>query len=184
MNRVMILGQPGAGKSWLAREMGRRTGLPVHHMDRIHWLPGWVERNKAEKIALAQAVERSERWIFEGGLSATWGHRLSRADTLVVLDMPFGLRVWRVGWRTLQQHGQTRADLPENCPERFDGEFWSFIWRTRNTARRRMRALAAEAGPELTVHVLHSRRGVAAFLDALDLSDESGHDADHGTLAH
>lgn len=52
MKRVMIVGQPGAGKSYLARAMGQKTGLPVQHMDMIHWKPGWVERDKAEKLAM------------------------------------------------------------------------------------------------------------------------------------
>ena len=40
MQRVMIIGQPGSGKSTLAREMGKHTGLPVIHIDTIHWQPG------------------------------------------------------------------------------------------------------------------------------------------------
>lgn len=42
MRRVMIVGHPGSGKSTLARAMGERTGLPVVHIDQIHWRPGWV----------------------------------------------------------------------------------------------------------------------------------------------
>ncbi|SFG18205.1 hypothetical protein SAMN04488020_101426 [Palleronia marisminoris] len=33
MKRKMIVGQPRAGKSTLARELGARTGLPVVHID-------------------------------------------------------------------------------------------------------------------------------------------------------
>lgn len=40
IERVMIVGGPGAGKLWLARDLGRISGLPVFHMDQIHWKPG------------------------------------------------------------------------------------------------------------------------------------------------
>jgi len=43
MERVMIIGCAGAGKSTLARKLGAITGLPVIHLDREHWRPGWVE---------------------------------------------------------------------------------------------------------------------------------------------
>ncbi|MEL6615862.1 MAG: AAA family ATPase, partial [Bacteroidota bacterium] len=33
MQRVMIVGGPGAGKSTLARRLGEATGLPVIHID-------------------------------------------------------------------------------------------------------------------------------------------------------
>ena len=53
----MIVGQPGSGKSTLARLMGEKTDLPVIHVDRIHHLPGWVERPREEKIAMALAEQ-------------------------------------------------------------------------------------------------------------------------------
>lgn len=57
MQRVMIVGQPGSGKSRLAQALGARTGLPVVHIDTIHWQPGWVERSFNEKTRLCHEVE-------------------------------------------------------------------------------------------------------------------------------
>lgn len=164
MKRAMILGQPGSGKSTLARALGSKTGLPVHHMDLIHWKPGWVERDRPEKIEMALEVERGEAWIFEGGLSATYDHRLSRCDTLIVLDMPLWLRLWRVVKRTVRHYGEARPDLPEGCPEHFNLEFYTFIWRTRHTNRDRMHRMIAKARDEVTVFHLTSPRAVREFL--------------------
>lgn len=167
MKRVMIIGQPGSGKSTLAREMGARTGLPVYHVDLIHWMDGWVEREKPEKIAMAMAVQNKERWIFEGGLNATKDHRLARADTLICLDLPLWRRAWRVFKRTLRYHGQTRPDLPDGCPEQFNAEFWGWIWRTRASGRAENLAILRAAGPDMAVHHLTSPRDVRAFLASL-----------------
>ena len=60
MQRVMIIGQPGAGKSTLARQVGDRLGLPVVHIDHIHWQAGWVERSRADKTRMCLAVEAGE----------------------------------------------------------------------------------------------------------------------------
>lgn len=166
MQRVMIVGQPGSGKSTLARELGQCTGLPVVHIDTIHWQPGWVERSREEKTRLCLEVEAGDRWIFEGGHSSTWDNRLARADLLIWIDRSATLRFWRVLLRTLLNRGRSRPDLPENCPELLTNlpEFFSFMWRTRNSARSRMQQLLATAPPACRVVCLRSNRDARAFL--------------------
>jgi len=168
MKRVMITGQPGAGKSTLARAIGNITGLPIVHVDLIHWMPGWVERDKAEKIRLATIEEAKDSWVFEGGLSQTWENRLARADTLICLDFALSLRAWRVFKRTLRDHGRSRPDLPEECPERFEREFWLWIWNTRRTGKEKMYRLMDKAPADMAVHHLQTPRQVQAFLDELE----------------
>jgi adenylate kinase family enzyme len=167
MRRVMVVGQPGSGKSTFARALGARTGLPVIHIDRIHWKAGWVERSREEKTRLCREVEAGEAWIFEGGHSATWDSRVARADLLVWLDRPLPLRLWRVLRRAWRHYGSTRPDLPEGCPEllRTLPPFVAFIWRTRRTSREAMARLAATA--PCPVVRLGSDREVAAFLDGI-----------------
>jgi adenylate kinase family enzyme len=167
MKRVMIVGQPGSGKSTLARLLGDKTGLPVVHMDLIHWKPGWVERDRAEKTRLCREVHAQGRWIFEGGHSVTWPERLERCDTLIWLDVPLGLRMWRVFRRSLRDYGRSRADLPEDCPEQFDPEFYRFIWRTRQSARQKIAAMFEGVPPEKRKVKLSTRGEVARFLNAL-----------------
>ena len=170
MKRVMIVGQPGAGKSTLARLLGERTGLPVIHIDLIHWKPGWVERNREEKTKLCHEVHARDAWIFEGGHSTTWPERLDRCDTLIWLDFPLWLRVWRVFKRTLNEYGHSRVDLPEDCPERFDLKFYKFIWRTNKSAKQNMRSLFESAPSTKRKIKLSSRSDVSKFLAAINES--------------
>ena len=167
LRRVMVVGQPGAGKSTFARALAARTGLPVIHIDNIPWQPGWVERPRAEKTRLCHEVDAREAWIFEGGHSATWASRAARADLLVWLDRPLGLRLWRVLARLARHWHRTRPDLPEGCPERLRNlpAFVRFIWRSRRTSREAMARLAAAA--PCPVVRLASDREVAAFLEGL-----------------
>ena len=174
MRRVMIVGQPGSGKSTLARALGARTGLPVVHIDRIHWRSGWIERSQEEKSRLCREVEARDDWVVEGGHSATWDTRVARADLLVWLDRPVGLRLWRVLRRSLTDLGRTRPDLPEGCPEQIRNlpRFLTFIWRTRRTAHNRLAQLAAQA--PCPVVRLRTNREVAGFLAGLEAFDPSG----------
>ncbi len=176
MQRVMIVGQPGSGKSTLARELGQRTGLPVVHIDTIHWQPGWIERSRDEKTQLCLDVEARDCWIFEGGHSATWENRMARADLLIWIDRSATLRFLRVLRRTLLQRGQSRPDLPENCPERLANlpEFFRFMWRTKKTARAKMQQLVATAPSTCRVVYLRSNREARMFIASIENSAGQG----------
>lgn len=167
MQRVMIIGQPGSGKTTLARAVGDIAHLPVVHMDQIHWQPGWTLRDRAEKTRLCHVTHREPAWVFEGGHSATWADRLAHADTLIWLDLPFVRRFWRVTKRTATGWGRTRPDLPENCPERFDREFFTYIWETRATGRASCERLYAGAPSEKATHHLRRPSEVSAYVAAL-----------------
>lgn len=62
-------------------------------MGHIHGLPGWQQRPTEARRAMALVIEKRAAWIFEGGFSTTYSHRLSRADTVVWLDLPVSLRL-------------------------------------------------------------------------------------------
>ena len=165
MQRVMINGGPGSGKSTLARALGAHTGLRVFHMDHIHHMPGWQPRPLAEKIVMANAIEAKDEWIFEGGLSATYDNRAARSDTLIWIDLPTGLRWWRVVTRLVQGYGKSRPDSSPDCPEEFSREtlaFWKWIWDTRKTHRIKLQKLIAD-NPHLKVIHLTSRKAVSDF---------------------
>ncbi|POF29045.1 P-loop NTPase family protein [Roseibium marinum] len=170
MKRVMIVGAPGSGKSMLAIALGKKTGLPVHHMDKIHYKPGWVARTKAEKDRLTHEVHVQDRWILEGGHSNTYGERLARADTFIWLDMPVGVRLFRVLRRSAKYYGQSRPDLPDGCVEPFNLETFEFlhsIWRTRHSARRKLEAIFSAPPAHLSVHRLETHADVRQYLAGL-----------------
>jgi adenylate kinase family enzyme len=140
MQRVLIIGSPGAGKSTLTHALAARTGLPLHHLDRIHWLPGWTERDRDEARGMVEQVLARERWIIDGNYGSTMAMRLPRADTVVWLDYPTHLCLTRAIKRWWHYRGRNRPDMTEGCPERLDLEFLFYVlmfrrnWHARNGA--------------------------------------------------
>ena len=169
-SRIAIVGAPGSGKSSLARALGARLDLPVFHMGHIHWKPDWVERSRAEKMALARDVLVRDAWVFEGGFSAIQEERLARAEAVVWLDLPYTLRMWRVLRRTITWYGRVRPDMQKGCPEGRNPEmleFWRYIWRTRHSARDRLSASLDPVPNHLTLYHLRSQGQVRRFLERL-----------------
>lgn len=138
MQRVLVIGSPGAGKSTLSHRLAVRTGLPLHHLDKMYWLPGWVERDRDEGRAILAEVLAQDRWIIDGNYGSTMPMRLARADTVVWLDYPTGLCLARVFKRWWQYRGTARPDMTEGCPENLNLEFLHYVlvfrrnWRIRN----------------------------------------------------
>ena len=167
MQRVMIIGGPGSGKSTLARALGKKFGLPVTHIDQLQFGFGWVEVDPAKRDAQVRKVVARESWIIDGNYSSTAEDRMTRADTLIWLDIPLWHRLWRVARRTLKYYGQSRPDLPAGCPERFSVEFILYIL----SSNKRQKAKAADRYTTMSqeaqaVH-LRSSRDVQMFLEQL-----------------
>jgi adenylate kinase family enzyme len=147
MQRVLVIGPCGAGKSTLSVGLGRRLGLPVFHMDQLNWKPGWIESAPDELRARLDAVIAGERWLIDGTYGGTLIPRLERADTVVYLDYPIRLCVWRLLRRIWTWRGRTRPDMTKGCPERFDFGFLLYLlqWNSGPRVRTEQRLKGHEA---------------------------------------
>jgi adenylate kinase family enzyme len=137
MQRVIVIGPCGAGKSTAAVELGGVLGLPVHHLDRLHWREGWVESSRAELVETLAPIIAGERWLIDGNYGGTMAGRIARADTVVYLDYPTWLCLARVLRRLWTYRGRTRPDMAAGCPERFDPAFFLYVLTFRRGPRRR-----------------------------------------------
>ncbi len=133
MQRILIIGCPGAGKSTLAPQLSERLNLPVYHLDNAYWLPGWVGPDKNEfRQKLKEIVDRP-RWIIDGCYSSTFNIRFPKADTIVHLDYSRGLCMYRTLKRIALNFGRVRPDSGAGCPEQIDFEFIKYVWEFRRT---------------------------------------------------
>jgi adenylate kinase family enzyme len=167
MQRIVIVGPGGAGKSTLAREMGARLGLPVIHLDAEHWRAGWVEPPKAEWEAHVRALTAGDAWVMDGNYGGTMELRFAAADTIVFLDFPRLLCIWRVGRRLLRYRGRSRPDMTAGCPERLSLEFVRWIWEYPRMRRPGVLSRMSRSGAHTRHVILRSPREVREFVGSL-----------------
>jgi len=165
MRRVLVIGSPGAGKSTLATAIADRTGLPLVHLDRLHWRRGWVEVDRADWEPEVARLAAGEKWVIDGNYGGTLALRLARADTVLWLDYPVWLCLWRVVRRAIRFRGRTRPDMAEGCPERLNWEF--LVYTARFPWRGRGGILAALPGFAGTLVRLRRPTDAARFLAGL-----------------
>ncbi|MCE7002369.1 adenylate kinase [Kibdelosporangium philippinense] len=87
MDRVLVAGSTGAGKTTLARALSASYGMPHYELDGLHHGPGWVKRPEFE--ADVERFSEQSRWVTEDQYHRVLGDLLwHRADTVVWLDVP------------------------------------------------------------------------------------------------
>lgn len=165
--RIVVTGLAGSGKSTLAIAFADKTGLPLIHLDLAFWKPGWVAPSEAEWRRKQHVVLAGDTWIADGNYHETLDLRIGRADTVVVLDMPW----WLCSARALRRGFRMPGELPEGCPYsawarwRDEWRLAGRIFRKRNVEPAHERAVISRYAQDVAIHVLRSKRAVNEFLD-------------------
>ena len=136
MNRLIVTGTNGVGKSHLSARLSAARSIPVVSFDAIKLKTSWRQRSRPEiDTALAAELERPA-WILEGGPSLL-EQALPKADGLVWLDPPEHIRAWRLAVRPWKHYGKTRNELPAGNID-WPLQQYRFAWRSlKNGARNR-----------------------------------------------
>ena len=127
VDRVVVFGCAGSGKTTLARELSARTGLALIERDALGTLGSQAYRD-AVTMLVAQP-----RWILDAAPYYVEDVVYSAADTVIVLDYPKTVVMWRVLRRTLGVELLRRpagAHLPQGLAAWRDREHavrWAWI---------------------------------------------------------
>jgi len=166
--RILVLGSGGAGKSTFARRLGEIIELPVIHLDRHFWQPGWKEPDDERWLDTVRELAAGERWIMDGNYSRTLHVRVPRADAIVFLDLPRRICIAGAVRRWLRQRGEVREDMAPGCPESFDPAFLLWIWNYPRRSRAEVLRAMEAAGPGVETVTLHSRAESTRFLAGVE----------------
>jgi adenylate kinase family enzyme len=160
----MVIGSGGSGKSVLSLRLAERTGLPVIHLDREYWGPGWQPMPEDRWEARIRELASRDRWIMDGNFGGTIPIRLAAADTVVFLDLPRLVCLWNVIRRWAKYRSDARPDMTPGNAEKLDLKFLRWIWGYPTTRRPGIVAQLEGLPPTTRVVRLRSRREIGEFL--------------------
>ena len=159
MERILVGGSPGSGKSTFSRALGELTGLPLIYLDRLFWnADKTTVENKVFDQRLEEAMASTPSWIMDGNYSRTLAHRLACCDRVFFLDYPVEVCLESVRGR----RGTVRPDMPWVETEE-DPEFMDYIRTFPQQQRPKILALR-EKHPEKNWVVFRSRSQADAYL--------------------
>ena len=159
--RIVILGCPGSGKSMFARELRKRTGLPLVHLDNIWWKPDRTHITREAFDERLSAVLKEDAWIVDGNYSRTYEMRVAACDTVIFLDYDEDVCMRGIRDRV----GKPRTDMPWT-EQTLDPELVELVRRYRTENRPVLQALLARY-PDKNILVFRNRAEADAWLASI-----------------
>ena len=174
MRKVAVFGNAGGGKSTLARQLAKLTGLSLYPIDIIKYREGKYRAGSAvpqeEYVKMHADLLSRDQWIIDGfdSVALAW-ERFAAADTLVYVDLPLLTHFRWVTKRLLGGLFRNPEGWPENSP------VWSstlssyrVLWLCHRRLTPRYRQLVADASSSKRIHHLKSPTEMKAFLQAVE----------------
>ncbi|MET0778565.1 MAG: adenylate kinase [Pseudomonas mandelii] len=87
LTRTLIIGNSGAGKSWLAKRLAEHLHAPWIDLDRVHWVSDEcsIARSRSEALGMARVLADEEHWVIEGVYGWIVSELIYRATALIWL---------------------------------------------------------------------------------------------------
>src|SRR3954452_18653951 len=117
-HRILVLGRTGSGKTTLARELAAALDVPHVELDSLYFEADLTTVSLPVLRRRVTAAIAGELWVTDGNKTAVRDLVWPRADTVVWLDYPFAVCLWRLGkrarWRTSLLKAQA-TERPEGA---------------------------------------------------------------------
>lgn len=163
MQRIIIMGCPGSGKTYVAKELGEKLDISVIYLDKLWRGKEGSHISKAEFDARMEKALSLDSWIMDGDFSRTMEARLKKCDTILYLNLPRWLCLWK-----LFRRAWAGRKVPGG--EKLTKEKVQYVWNYRKKNRIRNDIWIAKTKHARVIE-LRSNKQVQAFLEACGTDD-------------
>lgn len=170
--KIVLIGYSASGKSTLAQKLGKLYAAPVLHLDAVHHLPNWQEKDReVSRKEIEAFIDAHTSWIIDGNYTKlAYARRLQEADKIYIVALNRFACLYRAFRRFLRYRNTSRPDMAEGCKEKLDAPFiWWILWKGRIGKKRQDLRTAMEQYPN-KCRLLRSQRDINALEKELGIS--------------
>lgn len=111
--RIVVIGRTGSGKTTLARELAAALNVPHVELDALYFGPDFSTVPLSVLRERTSVAITGDRWVTDGNKSSVRDIVWPRADTIIWLDYPLAISLWRLGRRALWRTSVLRSQAAE-----------------------------------------------------------------------
>jgi adenylate kinase family enzyme len=168
--KIIIYGFSGSGKSTLSKLIAKEYELPILHVDKILYNPGWERKTKDEsREIMAKFLNAHKNWVIDGnGNSLFFDERMKMADKIIFMNFSRWTCFKQAKQRYKEYKDKPRESRPEGCEEKFNFSFiWWILFSGRATKRVKKFKSILKTLPEKII-VLKNRKDVKHLISHMD----------------
>lgn len=174
MTRLVVIGPSGSGKTRLCARLAELLHARHVEIDALWHGPNWESCGPEELRRRVSAATEGDDWISDGTYHTIIGDLvLDGAETVVWLDLPVALVMWRLVRRSWVRKRDQVVLWHGNREERWLNQVRWLIWPAFKRAFENRRRLPAHLArhPQLQVHRLRSDAEVEAFVQSIQATE-------------
>lgn len=169
--KICIIGFAGSGKSTLAKRLAKFYNISVLHLDSVHFLPNWIEKDDSDmESTVLDFMKMNDSWVIDGNYSRIAKSRFELADIVIYLEYNRFFCLKSVISRYRKYKNTTRSDMALGCNEKLDKEFILWVFSKGRTKKKKKyyRNLVNNAKEG---YIFKNRRQLFKYLERLGLED-------------
>lgn len=170
MQKVIVIGCSGSGKTTFCLALKKATNLPLIHLDFAHHQNIWDRNPVKAKIQKQNHIQRllqEPEWIIDGNYQRTLHMRAEAADTIIFLDYPWWLCMWRALKRRWMYRNAQRPDMPTTWKEKISWELLKEILTYQKNRRPRILEILNKLKSKKRVIVFHNSDEANSFIESM-----------------